>query len=249
MNDILHGQIVWEALLLILACKLAGDRGDLRLGRGGRRLHPHPLRRARASARSSASAVQTIWPGAAARARMPSRWWAWARSSRRTTHAPIMAIIMLFEMTLDYQIILAAHAGVRGGALREPRLREKIDLRRVAQAQGRGAFRPAARLAHRRGPDEDRTPSPCPRTRDFTDIAQYFATHRFNYLYVVDAAQRFRGAISLHDIKNYLNDPDLAGIVIAARHHARRTSPPSRRMIPWRKPSANSPGTTANASP
>lgn len=49
----------------------------------------------------------------------------------------------------------------------------------------------------------------------FTDIAQNFLTHRFNYLYVVDEAQRFKGVVSLHDVKNYLSDPDLANIVIA----------------------------------
>jgi len=35
-----------------------------------------------------------------------------------------------------------------------------------------------------------------------------------NYLYVTDHG-RFLGAVSLHDIKSYLNSPELAAIVIA----------------------------------
>ena len=46
-------------------------------------------------------------------------------------------------------------------------------------------------------------------------IAENFLTNRFNYLYVVGADKKFTGAISLHDVKSYLNDPELASIVIA----------------------------------
>jgi CIC family chloride channel protein len=49
----------------------------------------------------------------------------------------------------------------------------------------------------------------------FTEIAENFLTNRFNYLYVVGADRMFKGAISLHDVKNYLNAPELASIIIA----------------------------------
>ena len=38
--------------------------------------------------------------------------------------------------------------------------------------------------------------------------------NRFNHLYVADH-DRFIGAVSLHDVKNYLNTPELAKVVIA----------------------------------
>ncbi len=50
----------------------------------------------------------------------------------------------------------------------------------------------------------------------FAVIGQKFLANRFNYLYVANDAQRFLGAISLHDIKNSLQDPVLANVVIAA---------------------------------
>src|ERR1700722_8073902 len=48
----------------------------------------------------------------------------------------------------------------------------------------------------------------------FTEIGEKFIATRFNYLYVTDKG-RFVGAISLHDIKNFLNTPELAKVVIA----------------------------------
>jgi CIC family chloride channel protein len=51
-------------------------------------------------------------------------------------------------------------------------------------------------------------------TARFAEIGQKFMANRFTYLYVTDDG-RFVGAISLHDIKNYLNAPELAELVIA----------------------------------
>ena len=51
-------------------------------------------------------------------------------------------------------------------------------------------------------------------TTGFSEIGEKFINTRFNYLYVTDHG-RFLGAISLHDIKSYLNTPDLAKVVIA----------------------------------
>jgi CIC family chloride channel protein len=51
-------------------------------------------------------------------------------------------------------------------------------------------------------------------TARFAEIGQKFIVNRFNYLYVTEDG-RFVGAISLHDIKNYLNAPELAELVIA----------------------------------
>jgi CIC family chloride channel protein len=49
----------------------------------------------------------------------------------------------------------------------------------------------------------------------FLEIAQNFIRNRFMYLYVVDDSRHFKGVISLHDIKSYLNNPELADLVIA----------------------------------
>ncbi len=51
-------------------------------------------------------------------------------------------------------------------------------------------------------------------TAGFSEIGEKFIATRFNYLYVADHGN-FVGAVSLHDVKNYLNTPELAKVVIA----------------------------------
>ena len=51
-------------------------------------------------------------------------------------------------------------------------------------------------------------------TARFAEIGEKFIATRFNYLYVTDH-NRLVGAVSLHDIKNFLNAPELAALVIA----------------------------------
>ncbi|MGH7935622.1 MAG: CBS domain-containing protein, partial [Chthoniobacterales bacterium] len=51
-------------------------------------------------------------------------------------------------------------------------------------------------------------------TARFAEIGEKFIANRFSYLYVTEEGH-FIGAISLHDIKNYLNAPELAEVVIA----------------------------------
>ncbi len=132
-----------------------------------------------------------------------------------TTHAPLMAILMVFEMTLDYAIVpplmlacVTAHytsQGIRSKSI------YAASLLRQRQSAGYGQ------------PIRDRTvgellkprPMSVLETARFDEIANTFAANRNNYLYVTDREGRFRGAISLHDIKTYLTDPDLATLVIA----------------------------------
>ena len=56
--------------------------------------------------------------------------------------------------------------------------------------------------------------SRCSPTARFAEIGEKFVATRFNYLYVTEH-NHFLGAVSLHDIKSYLNSPELAALVIA----------------------------------
>jgi CIC family chloride channel protein len=49
----------------------------------------------------------------------------------------------------------------------------------------------------------------------FDEICKRFTLLPHNFLYVVDSRGCFQGAIALHDIKRFLTDPDLAGVIIA----------------------------------
>jgi CIC family chloride channel protein len=49
----------------------------------------------------------------------------------------------------------------------------------------------------------------------FSAVARAFIANNIKYLYVLDAKGAFRGAVSLQDTKPFLNDPQLADVVIA----------------------------------
>lgn len=49
----------------------------------------------------------------------------------------------------------------------------------------------------------------------FSEVARAFIANNIKYLYVLDAEGVFRGVVSLQDTKPFLNDPQLADVVIA----------------------------------
>lgn len=130
-----------------------------------------------------------------------------------TTHAPIMAIIMIFELTLDYQIILPLMLACVIGYYVSVSFEKRSIYSEALKRKGAGDYRHQLAELHVRDlmkPDP-LTVSP---TARFAEIGQKFIANRFNYLYVTENG-RYVGAISLHDIKNYLNAPELAEVVIA----------------------------------
>jgi CIC family chloride channel protein len=52
-------------------------------------------------------------------------------------------------------------------------------------------------------------------TAGFEEIAGILAAHTFKHLYVVDRDRRFLGAIALQDLKPFLQEKDMPGMVIA----------------------------------
>jgi CIC family chloride channel protein len=130
------------------------------------------------------------------------------------SHAPVMAVIMLFEMTLSYDIILPlllcsviayyTAKSLEGSSLYSEALRRKA------------ATVPDPTAVEARVADMMRTnPPTISPTAHFAAIARMFLNVRVANLYVVDEAGKFLGVVSLHDIKPYLGEPDLAELVIA----------------------------------
>jgi len=136
------------------------------------------------------------------------------------THSPITAMILLFEVSGDYKIILpvmivATVATMVGRALKEDSL-YTLKLSR----QGIALHRREDIIMRMHTVREVMQPPP-PVLRDDTPIAEtlrYFLEHEAVSVYVTDAQQRLVGAISIHDIK----DPEvrelstqLGGLVLA----------------------------------
>lgn len=193
VNAILHGKWIWQSLALILVFKVVATGASLGY------LFGTIFHLAFPAATISPSAFALVGMGA---------------FLAGTTHAPVMAIIMIFELTLDYQIILplmlACVLAYYTSARVEPRSIYSESLKR----KGGGRF--SAQLVDVSVSDLMKPDPVAVHTNvGFAEIGQKFLTNRFTYLYVTEGDRRFLGAISLHDIKDFLKDTSIADLVIA----------------------------------
>ena len=205
-------KVVWMPVLGILACKWIATMASFGSGAPGGVFTPSLFMGAGFGFLFGTLAHQ-IWPAGAHDPRAFALVGMGAFLSA-ASHAPVMAVIMLFEMTLSYDIILPlmlcsvlayyTAKSLEGASLYSEALRRK------------SAAVPDPVLMDARVADMMRTNPPViTPTAHFADIARMFLNVRVNNLYVVDDAGKFMGVVSLHDIKPYLGEPDLAELVIA----------------------------------
>ena len=129
--------------------------------------------------------------------------------------APIMAILMVFELTLSYTIVpylmVACVLGYYASSIFERRFMYGESLER------KGAAFFNSQLAEVSVTDLIRTdPITLSENASFAEVARTFLQFQFQNLYVVDGERRFLGAISLHDVKAFLDRPELETVVIAS---------------------------------
>ena len=132
-----------------------------------------------------------------------------------TTGAPLMAILMAFELTLDYSItpylMVNCVVAYYCSGIFEKRFMYGESLER------KGAAFFNQQLAEVNLQDLVRfDPITLPKNATFTQIAEAFVQHRYQHIYIVDQETRLLGAISLHDVKTFLDRPELESVVIAA---------------------------------
>lgn len=210
--QILNGKLIWTALLGIFACKWLATMASFGSGAPGGVFTPSLFMGAGLGLLFG-TAVHEVWPTAAQDPRAFALVGMGAFLSA-VSHAPVMAVIMLFEMTLSYDIILplmmcSVIAYYMAKSLQGASLYSEALKRKAAAA-------PELLLGESTVGDMMRgSPPVVAPTAHFDDIARVFLAVRVNYLYVIDEAGKFLGAVSLHDIKPYLGEPDLAELVIA----------------------------------
>lgn len=209
---ILNGQLAWKILLLVLVCKWAATAASFGSGAPGGVFTP-TLFMGAALGYLFGYGVHAIWPQGAAD---PQAFALVGMGSllAAASHAPVMAIIMLFEMTLSYDIILplmlcsvVAYYTARGIEGRS--LYSEVLQKKAAEAPEQ------VRLP---GVVSDLVKAQAARvvlTARFDAIAKEFLESRHEEIYVTTPEGILAGAISLHDIKPYLNDASIAAHVIA----------------------------------
>ena len=129
-----------------------------------------------------------------------------------TTRAPIMSILIIFEMTLDYATVMPLMlACVSAFYIARGLDPESVYSR---QLHGRGTGEPPLFLLHVRDLMK-KAPLCVPENADFEQVAAALASHTYKHLYVTDPTGRFLGAIALQDLKPFLQEKDLPRVVIA----------------------------------
>jgi CIC family chloride channel protein len=210
LGSILTSEVVWRGLLLLFVFKLVATAATVGSGAVGGVFTPTLLVGAILGALIGQGVHQT-WPelSAAPQAYALVGMGAFLAA---TTHAPLMAILILFEMTLDYDIVLplmlaCVTAYTASRAISPDSL--------YSSFVKRGTAGPAALDTLRVADLMKTNPVSVLENARFEDIVAKFLGNRHHNLYVVGADHQFRGVIPLHDIKPYLNDPTLAQVAIA----------------------------------
>jgi CIC family chloride channel protein len=134
-----------------------------------------------------------------------------------TTHAPIMAILMIFEMSLNYSIVLPLMLSTVTASLVARAVSPRSVYTEALSRKGAAPMTPEAQVMTslcvkdimRREFESAPPDLPLPR------ILDVFIKGRRNHLYVVDGDGRFLGAIGLHDLKETLRESEDVPAVIA----------------------------------
>jgi CIC family chloride channel protein len=136
-----------------------------------------------------------------------------------TTHSPLLAMIMIFELSLNYSLMpplmlacaistLVARRFHADSIYTEPLRRKGLELHRESLQLGAATEQTVGDLMREPVP-------PVRETTPFREIAQRFLTASNNFLPVVDAKQRLLGMVALQDLKEYLHAGQELDSVIA----------------------------------
>ncbi len=146
-----------------------------------------------------------------------------------TVRSPLLAIIMIFEISLDYSVLPPLMLGCVVSTLVARRLHtESIYTEPLRQKGVTVPEDPTASEAATERTVSDLMRAPVPPVRETAtlgEIADRFLTSANNFLPVVDSKHRLIGVVALQDLKEYLGSGDQVLGVIA--YDLMRPSPPS----------------------
>lgn len=137
-----------------------------------------------------------------------------------TTRSPFLAMIMVFEISLDYSLMPPLMLGcvmaiVMAGRLEQDSIyTEPLRLKGLREAEETMRF--GAATAQRVGDVMLAPVPPVSETTSIPEMAQRFLRSANNFLPVVDAEQRLVGMVALHDLKEHLGAGHELSAVIAS---------------------------------
>lgn len=218
VNSLLHQQWLWTSLLLILAAKIMATALTTGSGAVGGIFTP-TLFVGAAVGCLFGQGLNLLWPHAVS---LPFTYAIVGMGAflAAATSAPLMAILMIFEMTLSYQVMLplvlacvAAYfiAQVTGGTSMY-----EITIKRNREEKARLQLRGT----HMRELIQP-TDTVLPPTATVDELSRMFLQHPIKYIYIVDEQKRYQGVVALQDLSLVMADK-AAGKTMHAADFLRR---------------------------
>lgn len=134
-----------------------------------------------------------------------------------TTHSPLLATIMTFEICLNYSLVPPLMLACVVATLVARQLHSETIYTEPLQARGVTANRETDQLGtatHSTVGDLMRQPVPPVRdTATFREIADRFLTSPHHFLPVTNASGQLIGLLAMHDLKQHLGSEDIAGVI------------------------------------
>jgi CIC family chloride channel protein len=203
VNSLLHHPWVWSAVLAIVLFKVLATLLTAGSGAVGGIFTP-TLFVGAALGYLFGLGAHALWPGFAS-ATPAYAIVGMGAFLAAATGAPLMAILMMFEMTLSYQVMLPlmlacvlawfVARGVGGPSMYE------ITVRRQREEQARLRLR-GTLMRELIKPAE----TVLPLDATCSQMAEMFGAHPVKYIYIVDAAQRYQGVVALSDLAAGMTD-------------------------------------------
>jgi CIC family chloride channel protein len=216
-NLILHEPMVWHALLVLLLAKWLAIGTSVGSGAMGGLITPTLFIGAGVGGLIGALLHEAHWAlslptGAFALVGMASVFAA-------TTHSPLLAMILAFELSLNYSFMPPLMIGCVVATLVSRHLHPHSVYNEAIRRRGLTTLddRTTTGAADQQTIG-DLMLEPVPPVRENTplrEVANRFLTSNYNFIPVVDAQKRLLGVVALHDLKEHLNAGDEFSFVIA----------------------------------
>jgi CIC family chloride channel protein len=215
---VLEGEIIWYVLLLLVFFKLFATTVTLGSGGSGGIFAPSLFLGA-VMGGAFGFGLESFFP-----ASIPVKSGAYALVGMGavvagTTHAPITAILIIFELTGDYQIMLPLMISCVISTLIASRLKrdsiytEKLSRRGVNLHLGLEAKIMESTLVR----DLMQTDvAVIAITASFQDVLSRMLDEHIQELFVTDETGALKGIITLNEVKTVINEADLEQVIIAA---------------------------------
>jgi CIC family chloride channel protein len=215
-NRILHGQLAFEFLLGLFLAKLVATVITVGAGTVGGVFTPTLFLGAGLGSLFGAALRGAGWAEG-----LPISAFALAGMASvlaATTHSPLLAMIMVFEISLNYSMMpplmlacvvatLVARRFHAESVYLEPLRRKGVEVEWESPQVGAGTQRTVGELMHAPVP-------PVRETTSFRELADRFLVSPNNFLPVVDTDGRLLGLVALQDLKEYLNaGQELNGVI------------------------------------